>query len=90
MEIEHSSQGEWQVQSLREADAVSILNRVSRKKEVEDDCTDGYWARSWSLVDHVEEAPEEGGKPEPCDVLWCLQEREESMSSQGQASLGSQ
>ena len=90
MEIEHSSQGEWQLQSLREADAVSILNRVSRKKEVEDDCTDGYWARSWSLVDHVEEAPEEGGKPEPCDVLWCLQELEESMSSQGQASLGSQ
>ena len=90
MEIEHSSQGEWQVQSLREADAVSILNRVSRKKEVEDDCTEGYWARSWSLVDHVEEAPEEGGKPEPCDVLWCLQELEESMSSQGQASLGSQ
>ena len=32
MEIEHSSQGEWQVQSLREADAVSILNRVSRRK----------------------------------------------------------
>ena len=90
MEIEHSSQGEWQLQSLREADAVSILNRVSRKKEVEDDCTEGYWARSWSLVDHVEEAPEEGGKPEPCDVLWCLQELEESMSSQGQASLGSQ
>ena len=90
MEIEHSSQGEWQVQSLREADAVSILNRVSRKKEVEDDCTEWYWARSWSLVDNVEEAPEEGGKPEPCDVLWCLQELEESMSSQGQASLGSQ
>ena len=38
----------------------------------------------------MEEAPEEGGKPEPCDVLWCLQELEESMSSQGQASLGSQ
>ena len=59
MEIEHSSQEEWQVQSLREADAVSILNRVSRRKEVEHDCTEGYWARSWSLVDHVEEAPEE-------------------------------
>ena len=41
MEIEHSSQGEWQVQSLREADAVSILNRVSRRKEVEDDYTEG-------------------------------------------------
>ena len=56
MEIEHSSQGEWQVQSLREADAVSILNRVSRRKEVEDDCTEVCWARSWSLVGHVEEA----------------------------------
>jgi len=90
MEIEHSSQGEWQVQSLREADAVSILNRVSRRKEVEDDCTEGYWARSWSLVDHVEEAPEEAGKPEPLGMLWCLQEQEESVSSQGQAPLGSQ
>ena len=56
MEIEHSSQGEWQVQSLREADAVSILNRVSRRKEVEDDSIEGCWARLWSLVDHVEEA----------------------------------
>ena len=33
MEIEHAIQGEWQVQSLREADAVSILNTVSRRKE---------------------------------------------------------
>ena len=56
MERGHSSQGEWQVQSLREADAVSILNRVSRGKGVEDDCTGVCWARSWSLVDHVEEA----------------------------------
>lgn len=54
MEIEHSIQGEWQVQSLREADAVSILNTVSRRKEVEDDCAEGYWARSWSFVDHVD------------------------------------
>lgn len=56
MEREHSSQGEWQVQSLREADAVSMLSRVSRRKEVEDDCTEGCWARSWSLVGHMEEA----------------------------------
>ena len=56
MGIGHSIQGEWQVQSLREADAVSILNTVSRRKEVEDDCAEGYWARSWSFVDHVEEA----------------------------------
>ena len=34
--------------------------------------------------------PEEGCKPEPYDMLWCLQEQEELVSSQGQAPLGSQ
>ena len=88
MERERSSQGEWQVQSLREADAASILSRVSRRKEVEGDCTEGCWARWWSLVGQVEEAPRRGCAPEPWGMLWCSQ-REEAVSAQGQAPLGS-
>ena len=31
--------------------------------------------------------PEEGCKPEPYDMLWCLQEQEELVSSQGAGTI---
>ena len=44
----------------------------------------GAWWTMWKRL------PAEGRKPEPYDMLWCLREQEESMSSQRQAPLGSQ
>ena len=43
----------------------------------------GAWWAMWKRL------PEEGCKPEPCDMLLCSQ-KEEPMSAQGQAPLGSQ
>lgn len=69
---------------------MSILNTVSRRKEVEDDCVEGYWARSWSFVDHVEEVSQKKGKPEPYDMLWCCRSRRNWYLHKWQALISSQ